>query len=321
MGTLKWPAAGSSAFSCPLMEFSALFLQGSRASLCAGGCEGGSVRTMPQACRGALGPVVASHEAAVARGDKELAHVIGVRLWEEVQAPHVAQAQSHLRPEAPAEHLDGRGPLGVRGLPGTFLWACGPCTPGRAGYRAGITGTGGPGSPGRLGGSAPAQARTDAQAACRARHLMCSWYGIWSLVSGISGLLGQVQVDDVGGVLWLVPGGPPESSRASHPGTWGFAVSVLNPGGGPAGWALFWAPMCSWRRRGPPRWSSTPGNSSSEVVCFPHWSGEWGRPLCHWAALRSRTPGTHGWGTRTWRALTWELRLHLYRDSFSSQSF
>ena len=103
------------------MEFSALFLQGSRASLCAGGCEGGSVRTMPQACRGALGPVVTSHEAAVARGDKELAHVIGVRLWEEVQAPHVAQAQGHLRPEAPAEHLDGRGPLGVRGLPGTFL--------------------------------------------------------------------------------------------------------------------------------------------------------------------------------------------------------
>ena len=95
------------------MELSALFLLGSRASLCAGGCEGGSVRTMPQACRGAPGPVVASHEAAVARGDRELARVIGVRLWEEVQAPHVAQAQGLLRPEAPAEHLDGRGPLGV----------------------------------------------------------------------------------------------------------------------------------------------------------------------------------------------------------------
>lgn len=103
-----------------------LFLQGSRASLRAGGCEGGSVGPCCRHGEGLSGPVVANHEAAVVRGDKELVQVVGVRCWEEVQAPDVAQVQGRLLREALAEHLDEHSPLGVRDLLGNFLRARGP---------------------------------------------------------------------------------------------------------------------------------------------------------------------------------------------------
>lgn len=75
---------------------------------------------------GLPGLVVASHEAAVVRGDKEPGQVVEVRRWEEVQASYMGQVQGRLLREALAEHLDERGPLGVRDLLGTFLLARGP---------------------------------------------------------------------------------------------------------------------------------------------------------------------------------------------------
>ena len=52
--------------------------------------------------------------------------MVGVRRWEEVQASLMGRVQGRLLREALAEHLDERGPLGVRDLLGTFLRARGP---------------------------------------------------------------------------------------------------------------------------------------------------------------------------------------------------
>ena len=207
--TLKWPAVGLSAFGCLLMEFSALFLQGSRASLRAAGCEGGSMGTVLRRGEGLPGLVVASHEAAVVRGDKEPGQVVEVRRWEEVQASYMGQVQGRLLREALAEHLDERGPLGVRDLLGTFLRARGPWTPGCASCSTGITGTPWP----RVSRSSwwlcscPGTCWCSSSAPCPSPLVLAVWDVILGL--GVAGLLGQVQVDDVGGVLLLGAQRPP----------------------------------------------------------------------------------------------------------------
>ena len=71
---------------------------------------------------GLSGSVIANHEVAVVKPRQ----MVGVRRWEEVQASLMGRVQGRLLQEALAEHLDERGPLGVRDLLGTFLRARGP---------------------------------------------------------------------------------------------------------------------------------------------------------------------------------------------------